>query len=262
VAQVLERQFVIIGGDSTIVNKGELARHLAWQLRNQIASGVNGHHISLLVKEWFGESSLQDLSRALQNEPKPTIVILTGLEPQHIQYDPFKIKKMAINSQHYVIATSEVSEEKWKLLPRENEQFWWEIRQTDYEQEYLTAHLRKSLKDNQDKLPDAFRFQDWNQSQYLVNNFSLDQIASRLETPVNILYFVTYICRDQICDSDGIQRLINQMQHQDHQANLRGWYFSRPGQEVAHNVELASRPSAIAFTAWSDHLASFTARPR
>ena len=114
-------RFLVLAG-SPDVDKDSLARHTAFRLREELVA--NGEQIT--VKEWYRRSDSQSIEIELQNTEQSTVFILTQITSQNIGYDLNKIEKAAKSTNHYVIASTEITFTAWRQ-PDNNKKHWYEV---------------------------------------------------------------------------------------------------------------------------------------
>jgi hypothetical protein len=225
--RIQNNRFLIIGGSANI-NKSALARCTAWNIRECLPQ-ANGDRPE--IREWNGESSTRNLEAGLQEIREPSIIILPELSPQHISYNPIQLQRVAKAGQHYIVASSNLSGDVWKLQPNESDLLWYEVLPGHYTPEYLTAVLRQCLMNEQNELPTSLANKDWKARKELVDGVSLDRVAEQLKTPDNIALFVSLLCHDPNPDRENVQQLIEQVQNEE--VALRQWYYQlEPRQQL------------------------------
>lgn len=230
IKQVHERKVIIIGG-SPAIDKGAIARNVAWSIFKDGWSVVDFSEDDRPLKEWVEGADRRSLDIALRAESKPTVFILPQLLPQHINYDPAHLKRIADTGKHKIIASSDVAVDVWKLSNHETSIFWHEVSLSDFTTDYLTNVLRQYLLEAGDRLPISLLNQDWTLCDHLAEGVSLHKVAKTLQTPNNIAVFIDFLCIEKPPDSDTIWQLVNRVQ--DHKAALRQWYYKlKPRQQL------------------------------
>ena len=202
----LEQQGLLILGDNSGININEFSLYLASQIKKQ------NHLHKIDIKQWRKSSDPQSIDIALQKTEQNTVFILTDITPQNIDYDLERLRK-ATNKIHYIILTTELPKESWKLSDS-CQQLFFDIsieglyRSKDLEI-YIIRQLNKLKREN--NLPPVLRKQDSiNLNKTLIAKLSLREIAQELKTPDYIDRFIQFIQQEkQHISPERLEELIN-----------------------------------------------------
>src|SRR5262245_47322427 len=120
---LIERRVILIG-DSPEIDKPALCRHFAWRLRETLSTNSNGASNGVgAVQEWGRGTGMPNLALTLRQTEKNTIFILPQIKPQDIGYDLRSLIDAAGEHKHYVIASTDVPSQTWRLSPAD-QNFW------------------------------------------------------------------------------------------------------------------------------------------
>lgn len=197
--KIIQRRLIILGGD-TSSDKQTLARHFAWLIREKIA--LNEAQMStkrLPVYEWK-QSGARFIDLALETYADHCIFILPNLLPQHINYNLGKLYRIT-NQRHIIIITCD-NERLWRetFLSAADEKrllwIWENIGASKlYDRRQLTRTLVVKILERRAELPSHIINNITSSTNLtLVGGIRVEHIAVQLETPENIVHFVTLLC--------------------------------------------------------------------
>ena len=228
-SKLLKHRLIIIGGKPSI-DKAEIARHIGWCLHHEQFDSTNDEN-QVAVLEWAKQSNSQSLDISLRETENPTIFILPKLSPEHLNYDPSRYRNIIQKENHYVIASSDVPTDVWKMSSQQESIFWFEVTPELYSVDYLASVLRQKLHESSKRLPKNLANLDWQKRQDLVDNVLVDNVAAKLKIPSNIDVFVDFICDEDNPDEEKIGQILSRTV--DHGAGLTQWYYQlEPRQQL------------------------------
>ncbi len=221
---LLRQRLIFLAGDP-LVKKHPLACYLAWHLQKQLSRPTGGAAPSPIhVREWLGFSD-GFLDRRLERFIEPTIFILPGLLPQHIDYDIQRLRK-ALHDTHYAIVIVE-EQTPWKQSQREDLRalYWKELSLNGiYTTQDLAMFLMTYVRGEQGILQRIIQ-KDARQNP-LIGGQRIAQVVSQLKTPERIEDFVRHLsvhARNGLVTSQHVQDSILAVQH-NHNPLLE-WYY-------------------------------------
>jgi len=221
---LLRQRLVFLAGDP-LVKKYPLACYLAWHLQKQLSRPNTGIAATQVhVREWLGSSD-EFVDRRLERFIEPTIFILPGLLPQHIDYDVQRLRK-ALHDTHYAIVIVE-EQTPWKQSQREDLRalYWNELSPNGiYTTKDLVMFLITYARGEQGILQRIIQ-KDARQN-LLIGGRRIDHVVSQLKTPERIEDFVRHLsayARSGLVTTQHVQESITAVQR-NHNPLLE-WYY-------------------------------------
>lgn len=212
------QQHVLVLGGNPEVEKGDIARHLAWSLQNQ--KKFAGEDIS--VQEWGQPTEYSSLIFTIQQNTTPTIYILLNAEPRHLGFDLYRLQQLC--GEHFIVASTEVPEPIWRNSGGFNPACWYELTvEGTYNPEWLAETLLRRIEDTEELVPEIFReIVDF--SHPISRNLTLLDIAFVLKTPGKVDTFLQLLYQEQKgFDPSKIPLLLEQAQNV--QPVLEHWFL-------------------------------------
>jgi hypothetical protein len=221
---LVRQRLIFLAGDP-LVKKHPLACYLAWNLQKQLSGPHNGGITSEVhVREWLGSGN-EFVDRRLEKFSEPTIFILPGLLPQHIDYDILRLRK-ALHDTHYAIVIVE-EQTPWKQSQREDLRalYWKELYPKElYTTRDLATFLITYARGEQGILHRVIQ-KDTRQG-LLIGGRRIDQVAAQLQTPDRVEDFIRHLsvyARSGPVTVQHVQDSITAVQ-QNHNPLLE-WYY-------------------------------------
>lgn len=122
VAALKRNRLLVLSGEAE-VNRSHLARHIAWYLQDTKGAELSDTPGSLIVKEWRRNSDPQKLLVEIQKTKQSTIFLLTEVLPRDISVDFHELQDAA-STRNYIIVSSSLSWNEWKLPATVETTFW------------------------------------------------------------------------------------------------------------------------------------------
>lgn len=198
-AKLLYNQRMLILGGSPEVEKGGLARHLAWYLASSIEQEKKDGLERVDVLEWYHASDRQSLLIGIQEAKDPAIFILPQVSPTDIGYDPLRLQLEARKNHHFIVISTDFSFNAWKIADNGTiPSYWADLSPEElYSPNTLTDVLIQDLIDAAEVLPEELSKLDFTPTTLLVGRVTISDAACQLRTPKNVAIFVELLCQNK-----------------------------------------------------------------
>lgn len=196
---VLHNRLLVIGGNNGF-DKSEIIRYMAWYIKE-----MNKDSNLLNIREWNKTNDTNYINSTIRSTEESTIFILPDLQPQDIRYNLEHLAKSTMNK-HYIIASSEQSEYKWKII-EESKKYWADVSISDifFDDDLIDFFIRKINDVSSLYLNTVGIVKDSN----LTESYTTESIVQTLQTPESILSFLYQIEKiDRILSDKDIENLI------------------------------------------------------
>ncbi|MEQ9480856.1 HEAT repeat domain-containing protein [Coleofasciculus sp. F4-SAH-05] len=217
---IQEKRILAFGGGNDI-DKPSLARYFAWHISNR------GYE-KLPILEWQRSSDPQSIDVELQKAEETTIFLLNQVSPQNIGYDLSRIHKMAVSRQHYVIITTDIPIESWKLSP-ETTEFWQNLSGAElYDQNSLVKALVQALNNTTESLKQVLLNENIEPEDQCIGNLTVHTVAQQLQTPDKIARFVQLLAKEfdknqELPQKTKVIELIKEIKNNE--TALNNWFY-------------------------------------
>ncbi|MCG8320412.1 MAG: hypothetical protein MI921_12980 [Cytophagales bacterium] len=195
--KMAETRILILAGGQGF-DKGSFIRHLGYK--------VQSNATSFTLKEIQSNSENQSIYRDILQGDDKVVYMLDQLHPQHLDYDLEKLSRVAQQKKLYLLITTDLSLKTWDLSENESIEYTFTIPTKNlYTQETLVNCLQDNLKKKKDVLKSIFPIKIENIINGELLGKSPNQLARNFETPENISFFVSLLCREK--DEVTVERL-------------------------------------------------------
>ncbi len=223
------RRVLILAGRGSL-EKSTLAHYLAWRLSDKLRR-QDGHEADeqVLVREWIRSSVPPKLNAFFHTEKKSTIFVLPRILPYHVDYNPDQLRRIADETNHYVLMTTDTPRSQWTLDAQGSAGHIWQelaARQI-YSEDYLSRFLLRELAAVEEPLPEGVLSRPGAECedphQPLVEGLSIRDAARQLETPDRIRSLVRWL--GEIPSPIPAAQVCQYIEHlRGDKAAIRRWY--------------------------------------
>lgn len=224
--RVKNHHLLVIGGSNEL-DKTEIARHLAWYVRQELPldstdpesekdekdtdAEVNGKKkkqkksLHRQVYEWQRSEKALGLHTIIRTTPDSTIFILPQLEPKDVGFDLTALQKAAVGGRHYVIISVIKPLNSWKLGSEAQTSIWYDLKDDNlWDPEPLARALIAVLDENRHYFSTEFLPEIMEPNQQFVGPLTYSEVAKQLRTPTNIITFVNLLRAENQPDQEHI----------------------------------------------------------
>ncbi len=200
-------RFLLIGSDSHLFDVDGFLIPLASLLCEK-----QSEFESRPVMQFMEFSDLNQVSSEMRKASESTIFLLTGLEPEPVQYDLSRLRVLPgqfEEQQHLLLVSTPFSKEEWRFEKDEENIFWVSKDKVNYEKQELIIYLNRLLTDLSPPIK--------------LKPKKKDQIVKILQTPARLENFARNLKNRKLPEN---QRALNNYLHEinENNSSLSNWY--------------------------------------
>ena len=211
----MEMRILILSGGQGF-NKSSFIRHLAHEIHTSSSHSV---------KEIQSNVENQSIYRELFQGDEKLIYVLDQLHPQHLDYDLEKFVRAAQQKDLYLLITTDLSIDTWDLSDNAITDYTLIIPTKNlYSSETLTKCLKSIMLKKKELLKNVLPSKLENILNDTLFDKSIDHLAKGFETPENISFFISLLCRekDEI-SKDRLDEIIEEVNN-GNQSLVTKWF--------------------------------------
>lgn len=198
----------LLGGsyDDKLTLARQVARHLAEEQRWLEEAETSARP----VLEWAGNTSHAALLRGIEQQDRPSVLVLPNVLPQHLGYDVARLRATAALGSHVVVATTERAREAWQVATGAATCWYGLEPEGLFSSDALNLALCTGLEDVRGNLPAGALDLDAQPLPTLAG-VPLAEIAGDLQTPGNVEFFVQQLAAagpNEPLDAERIDALV------------------------------------------------------
>lgn len=176
---------LLLGG--TYDDKPTVARQVARHLAEEPVWTEGGEARPVL--EWSGNSDFAALLRGIDQQEKPSVLVLPNVLPQHLGYDLARLRTTVAAGGHMAVATTDRGREAWNVATSAAT-YWYALEPEGlFAADALNLALMEGLEGIRASLPAGALDADALPGPALAG-VPLVEIAAELQTPGNVEFFV------------------------------------------------------------------------
>jgi hypothetical protein len=204
-AAMAQRQRVLLLG-GRYEDKVTVARQVA----RRLAEG-DGGSAALPVLERGRASDYPGLLRAIREKAERAVFVITDVLPQHVGYDPARLREAAAAGGHLVVLTTERPREAWELAEGARA-FWHELDPEGlFDPALLAGELFRRLRRAGSVLAPGTFVEDAEPDLSTLGGVPLRTLVAELKTPVYVDAFVRQLAElgpNEAVDGEAVARLV------------------------------------------------------
>lgn len=180
---LIQQRLLVLAG-SGFEEKGRVARHIAWLLREQFPLQPSSGH-PLRIREWYRSSDPQKIETAF-HPLEETLLLLPQVQPHHLGYRLEDLAYFLATGRHYVILTTETGIAQWRAEGLAGSGLaWCEISwESYYGRDLLEQMLAEKIAKVAELLPEGVVVsEDGGIHSCRIGGLSLSELAAGLKNP-------------------------------------------------------------------------------